>query len=191
MRSCNQVKSLHIPEVLAAVTSHQTQSLHGGLNLHHQCLNGSHKLHGKIHAVVIFFPRMVEWSSTACLQFPLTYFLHIWPISEKLSNTDCFPHFLHIWPIFGNSATLTVFSFFSHSFSICGKYLEMGQKLINSRLDPEPPTLQAHVCHLSQFCTRVQLGLLFFTLQAAQVHIFQLNNEESVMGNNIPMSQTC
>ena len=67
----------------------------------------------------------------------------------------------------------------------------MGQKLINSRLDPEPPTLQAHVCHLPQFCTRVQLGLLFFTLQAAQVHIFQLNNEESVMGNNIPVSQTC
>ena len=73
MRTCNQVKSLHIPEVLAAVTSHQTQSLRGGLNLHHQCLNGSHKLHGKIHAVVIFFPRMVEWSSTACLQFPLTF----------------------------------------------------------------------------------------------------------------------
>ena len=73
MRTCNQVKSLHIPEVLAAVTSHQTQSLHGGLNLHHQCLNGSHKLHGKIHAVIIFFPRMVEWSSTACLQFPLTF----------------------------------------------------------------------------------------------------------------------
>ena len=121
----------------------------------------------------------------------LWHFLHIWPISEKLSNTDCFPHFLHIWQIFGNSATLTVFSFFSHSFSICGKYLEMVQKLINSRLDPEPPTLQAHVCHLSQFCIIVQLGLLFFTLQAAQVHIFQLNNEESVMGNNIPMSQTC
>ena len=190
MRTCNQVKSLHIPEVLAAVTSHQTQSLHGGLNLHHQCLNGSHKLHGKIHAVVIFFPRMVEWSSTACLQFPLTfspYTANIWKIVQHW----LFSTFSHIWPIFGNSATLTVFSFFSHSFSICGKYLEMGQKLINSRLDPEPPTLQAHVCHLSQFRTRVQLGLLFFTLQAAQVHIFQLINEESVMGNNIPMSQTC
>ena len=89
-----------------------------------QNLCGSH--------IIFFHVWLNEWSSIACLQFPLTYFLHIWPISEKLSNTDCFPHFLHIWPISGNSTTLTVFSLFFHSFSICGKYLEMVQKLINS-----------------------------------------------------------
>lgn len=62
----------------------------------------------------------------------LPHFLHIWPTSEKLSTTV-----FHVFSIYGQYIYLEIVQHwlslvFFYSLSICGKYLEMVQKLITS-----------------------------------------------------------